>query len=168
MSFDTRNFNKAMADAGLRVITEAQESIRSMAQEFYADVVERSADRSEPGGSPVASGRFAASWRVGLNSLDTSVAAKDPNYRYPSPDVHKYNPNNLPTRTRRNVAASAIAAKLRTFKLGDTIYISNALPYARRIEAAAWSWQTPQGVLEVTARQIVRKFRYARLRVFNG
>lgn len=168
MSMDTGNFNRSLQANMRRVVAEAQESIRSMAQEFYADVVIRSKDSPEPGGSPVASGRFAASWRLEINGMDTSVADKDRSYRYPPASAHKYNADNLPRRTRKNVNASAIAAKLRAFKLGDQIFISNALPYARRIETGAHSWQTPQGVLEVTARQIVKKFRYARLRVFNG
>lgn len=158
------NFNRDIRRDEQRIIAEATEAIRSVGQEAYSSLVE-AAHESGDGGSPVASGRYAASMRLELNKLDTSVAPRDPSYRYPSPDVHKYNVANLPARTRRNVPASRIAAKLRTFKLGDTIFISNSVPYSVAVEDRGHSWQTPDGVFERTFRALNKRFKNIRLRV---
>lgn len=34
-------------------------------------------------------------------------------------------------------------------KLGDTVFFTNTMPYARRIEYDSWSQQAPQGMLRV-------------------
>lgn len=161
------NFGADMKREQQRVIAECTESIRSMAQEAFAEIVQRSADVGGTHGSPVASGRFAGSWRVELNGIDSSAEPKALGYKYPPPSIHKYNANNLPKRIVRNVPASRVAAKLRMYKLGDKIFISNSVPYARRIEGGKHSWQTPEGVLEKTLRQVVKRFRYVKFRVYS-
>jgi len=165
---NTDNFDKQARAAERKVVLQATEAIRAMALELAADLVERAADRSEPGGSPVASGRYAASMRVSLDTIDSSTAPEDKNYRYPPASVHNHNPNNLPGRTRANVPISRVSALLRTFKLGQTIWFSNSVPYSRRIENARHSWQTPQGVFERTVRHVAGRFREIKIRVFRG
>ena len=161
------NFDQQARRAQMRVVSEAKNAIIAISQELHAELVERSADKGEPGGSPVASGRYAASINVALNHIDRSTAPEDRNYRYPDASVHKYDADNLPARTRANVPASRVAMLLRTFKLGDTIYFSNAVPYARKIEDAKHSWQTRAGGFEVTTRAVVARFRNIKLRVFR-
>lgn len=162
------NFQKALRDGERKMVAESTEAIRSIGQELFSSLSTRAADSGGQGGSPVASGRYVASMRLGINAIDTSADAGDSAYDYPSAEKHQYQVGNLPGRTRRSVAAGRIAAKLRTFKLGDVILISNSVPYARRIEQDGHSWQTPSGVFEVTVRAVARKFRNARLRVFNA
>ena len=159
-----KNFDRQARKAELRVVAEAKGAITAIADELAAELVDRAWDRSEPGGSPVASGRYAGSMRVSLNSIDRSTEPEDGAYVYPSPDVHKYNADNLPPRTIRNVARSRISVLWRQFKLGDTIWFSNSVPYARKIESNGHSWQTREGVFVVTVRTVAAKFEGIKLR----
>lgn len=152
------NFDRQAKAEQKRVVAEATEFFRGVGLELYRSLVQ-DAKQVAGYGSPVASGRFAASMRLSVNGIDTSVDPGDPNYRYKIP---------LPPRTRRNVPISRVNAKLRTFKLGDKIYISNSLPYSRRIEIGGHSWQTPFGAFKPTVDRIVVQFRGVNLRVRNG
>lgn len=149
------NFDRQARAAHRKVVAEATESIRSVALSAYEDL---QADVKAAGdhGSPVASGRYASSIRVGINAIDTSTAPADPQYVYERP---------LNPRTINNNPVSRIAALLRTFKLGDTIYLSNSVPYARKIEVGRHSWQAPEGVFEPTFRRLIARFRSLNLRV---
>lgn len=158
----TGNFDEASRREQRRVVAESTEFFRGFTQELYAELVKDAKDGG-PGGSPVASGRFAASMRVGVNEIDTSTAPADPEYKYPPGS----GPRPLPPRTIRNVPASQVSAKLRRFKLGDRIYLSNSAPYSRRIETGRWSWQTPDGVFGPTVRAVSARFSNVRLKVRN-
>lgn len=149
------NFERDMRREQVRVVTEATEAIRSVALALYSDL-QVDAKTVAGYGSPVASGRYASSIRVGINRIDPTTAPRDPSYKYQRP---------LRPRTIRNQPVSRIAALLRTWRLGDTIYISNSVPYARRIELGRHSWQTPDGVFGPTVRRILTKFRNARITV---
>lgn len=116
---------------------------------MYETIVDRD-DTSVDSGSPLASGHYSASTRIGLDSPNTSVAPIDSSYNYPSPEVHKYSVYNLPRPTIRATPSSVVTAWLRPFRLGQTIYISNASAYAVTIERGRrgknGSWQKPRGV----------------------
>lgn len=142
-----------------QIVAEAVEAHRAVSLTLYKALIGRAWDNGGQWGSPVASGRYVASMRVSLNALDTSTAPADPSYRYPSREQHGGNADALPKRTVRNPPISAVAATLRGFRLGDTIYVSNAVPYVRRIEIAGHSWQAPGGVFEPTTAKIVVQFR---------
>ncbi|TSA15029.1 MAG: HK97 gp10 family phage protein [Comamonadaceae bacterium] len=76
--------------------------------------------------SPVDTGRFRANWRVGADNVNVAIDA-------------------LP-----NVNPLALGnAFLRKFRAGQTIYITNSLPYARKLEYG-WSKQAPQGMVRIT------------------
>lgn len=156
------NFASQARKAERKVVMQASETIRAVALDAYSEIQAQTVDGSK--GSPVASGRLASSTRLSLNTIDRSTAPEDPNYDYPSPEVHKYDAGNLPPRTIRNNPISSISAKLRNFRLGDTIFISNAVPYIRQIEVGGRSWQAPQGVFETTIRDVMARFKGARLR----
>jgi hypothetical protein len=88
--------------------------------------------------------------RLSVNGIDVTTAAPDPDYSYDT---------SLPPRTIRNQPISRVAAALRNFKLGDTIYISNSVPYAHRIEHDGWSWQAPDGVFRSSVSHTLRTTR---------
>jgi hypothetical protein len=160
MTNNVANFDRQSRDAARKVVAEAEEAIRSMALELFSDL--RTDAKSAGGhGAPVASGRLAASMRLEINAIDRSREAADPNYRYPNGSGARP----LPPRTIANPGISRTSAKLRRFRIGDTIYVSNTVPYIRRIEDERFSWQTPDGVFGPTVRNIQRKFRNIRLRV---
>lgn len=143
---DVSQFDRQAHAAARLVVAAGEEAIRSIALEMYSSLQTEALTVGGGYGSPVASGRLAASMRLGINQIDNSTAPADPDYKYREP------------RTIRNQPISRIAAQLRTFRLGDTIYISNSVPYIRRIELGRHSWQTPDGVFNPTVREIMRRF----------
>lgn len=78
--------------------------------------------------SPVDTGRFRANWVVGQGAIGQTTAATD--------------------QSGANTINKA-TAKIMQFKLGETIWLTNSLPYARRLEYG-WSDQAPQGMVRLT------------------
>ncbi len=78
--------------------------------------------------SPVDTGLFRGNWNTGIGAPDSSTNETD------------------------TTGASSIArlnARLAAWSMGKTIYITNHLPYARRLEYG-WSQQAPQGMVRIT------------------
>lgn len=63
----------------------------------------------------------------------------------------------LPKETDRSGQKSISHLQSLKFKLGDTLYLTNNLPYAERIEFEGWSKKAPQGMVR---RNIVRWRKY--------
>lgn len=80
--------------------------------------------------SPVDTGRFRASWTIGLGQLDTTVA----------PD----------TKTGQVAVADP---RIPAIVIGQTYFHGNSLPYARRLEYG-WSGQAPNGMVRLTAAEV--------------
>ena len=80
--------------------------------------------------SPVDTGRFRASWTIGVGQPDPSVAsaAEAGKVASPEPGIH-------------------------AITVVQTYYHANSLPYARRIEYG-WSKQAPSGVVRLTAAEV--------------
>lgn len=157
---DLGQFDRTARASNRAVVKEATEAMRAVALTLYSDLQAPVLDAGTHG-SPVASGRLAASMRLEINGIDETHEPADPSYVYPPGS----GPRTLPPRTIRNRAISRVSAKLRTFKLGDSIYISNSVPYIRKIELGGHSWQTPDGVFSRTVRVTVRRFANLNLRV---
>jgi hypothetical protein len=102
----------------------ANEVVRKAALGILANVVTA---------SPVDTGRFRGNWQVGLGER-------------PSCTVEAEDKDGSGTVTREG-------AKLEGVKLGETVFISNNLPYARRLEFG-WSEQAPKGMVRVTLAQV--------------
>jgi hypothetical protein len=96
--------------------------------------------------TPVRDGMLRASWLVGINSFDPAVSS--------SPD--------------KGGAATTgkISAKINGYNIGDTIYVTNSMPYAERVEYQGWSVdQAPDGMMrisvaefDVIARRMIKQF----------
>ena len=82
--------------------------------------------------SPVDTGRFRSNWAVGLGAINTSTDA-------------------APDKTG-DAAKGRAQAALQGWKPGQTIYLSNSLPYALRLERG-WSQQAPSGVVRLTVQR---------------
>ena len=78
--------------------------------------------------SPVAEGTFRGNWNVGINGIDSST------------DLDR---REAQARTEGN-------GRIGSFKSGGKINISNALPYAMRLEFDAWSSQATNGMVRIT------------------
>jgi hypothetical protein len=95
--------------------------------------------------TPVDNGLLRANWLAGINSADESTTQ--------SPD-------------KGGAAATGkISAKIGGYKVGDTLYVTNSLPYAERIEYQDWSEQAPAGMMrisvaefDVIAEQMIKAF----------
>ena len=78
--------------------------------------------------SPVDTGRFRANWVVGFDAVGKTSQATDKG---------------------GTQAIRRGTNEIMRVKLGETIWISNSLPYARRLEYG-WSGQAPNGMVRVT------------------
>lgn len=78
--------------------------------------------------SPVDTGRFKGNWNCSRGALDEST-----------------------TETINPARGDAEAAKSLSFASGDIVYLTNALPYAYRLEYEGYSNQAPAGMVRITA-----------------
>lgn len=85
--------------------------------------------------SPVDKGRFINNWMVGNGAIDTTT-----------------NENT----TEKNAAILKNSLEINSIKInGQTIYITNSLPYAYRLEYEGWSKvKTPAGMVRVTLAEL--------------
>ncbi len=77
--------------------------------------------------SPVRQGRFRGNWQASVNTPATDILFQS-----------------VPQSEDENITfVDNVSQKLTSFKLNDTIYLTNNLPYAERLENG-WSQQRPQ------------------------
>lgn len=86
--------------------------------------------------SPVDTGRFKGNWQCGIGSIDSSESDRED-----KTPLGTYDPL---------VASLATQNTLKGWKLGQTIHLTNSLPYARRLEYDSWSQQAPGGMVRLT------------------
>lgn len=104
--------------------------VRKVAIDILSSVVNK---------SPVDTGRFRGNWQLSIGNVDSTINSADD-----------------------KTGAGAIAkgsAELAGFKSGKTIFISNSLPYAHRLEYDSWSRQAPQGMVRLTVIEFKRMLR---------
>ena len=76
--------------------------------------------------SPVDTGRFKSNWQCGIGAINSDASAA------PNAD-----------------AQGRTVAVLQGYKPGNTIWLTNSLPYAKRLENG-WSQQAPAGMVRLT------------------
>ncbi len=124
---------------------------RAVVLDLYARLIRDTRTTGFAFGSPVWTGRYAASHRVSLGSRDASVADPHPDQPFLRwPDEPDSRVNAMPM--------SQVSRILQALKPFSTVIISNSLPYSRRIERG-WSGKAPEGVYRVTADATIEKFR---------
>lgn len=79
--------------------------------------------------SPVDTGRFRGNWQVGFGAIN--------------PDA------NSPADQSGSAAIARTAVALDSWTPGTTIWLTNSLPYARRLEYG-WSQRAPSGMVRLT------------------
>lgn len=89
--------------------------------------------------SPVLSGRFRANWNFAINSPNFGTTET--------------------TDKRGSSATKALESGVVSYKLGDTLYFTNSLPYSRRLEYDSWSKQAPSGMVRTTIVEFTQHFR---------
>lgn len=114
---------------------KAELVVRRAALELYGQMIERSPVGNpdlwkSPAPSGYVGGRFKNNWQVGIGSIDT--------------------------RTNRGVddsgsgAITSGNAALKAWTPGKTIFLSNSMPYAYRLEYEGWSKQSPSGMVRLS------------------
>lgn len=74
--------------------------------------------------SPVDTGRFKSNWQAGIGSINSGVSDTGD-------------------------ALGRTSAVLQGWKPGQTVWLTNSLPYAYRLEYQSWSKQAPQGMVRI-------------------
>lgn len=100
--------------------------VRKAALTLHTSMVER---------SPVDTGRFKGNWNTSINTVNTATSAQ-----------------------ADKSGAGAIAGNVRmmaSWKAGQTIYMTNSLPYAQRLEYG-YSVQAPGGMVRLTVQNFQR------------
>jgi hypothetical protein len=96
--------------------------------------------------SPVDTGRFRGNWQIAAGGPDIRTNEPFDKQALGSPPSSE-----TFTRWQGEIQAATI---------GSVVYITNSLPYARRLEYEGWSQQAPSGMVRVTVaeyEQIIRK-----------
>lgn len=116
-----------------RIARRNAERMRLVAQEAYtetaSDVIVR---------SPVLSGLFRNNWFAGLNSPDTKTTKAKSRLAFGVPGGARF---------------TEFLHLSTQFNIGDTIYLTNSLPYARRLEYGHSQRMAPNGVVRLAAAQ---------------
>lgn len=99
---------------------KAEAVIQRVALDLFSSMVER---------SPVDTGRFRGNWQVGIGAInDNTTSAED----------------------KSGASSTARGQRvIQSFKVGGTVFLTNSLPYARRLEFG-YSNQAPQGMVRLT------------------
>jgi hypothetical protein len=116
----------------------ASQVARAVALELETRVVQK---------SPVDTGRLRGNWNVGLNA----------------PNINEY-----PSDKGGSEADARALGSLSNFKLGDTIFITNNLPYVPKLEfglygngsktTGGYSKQAPHGFIRITFQEVKSAF----------
>jgi hypothetical protein len=99
--------------------------------------------RPPPKGSGYVGGRFRGNWRIALNKADTRVT-----------------PDRSTVKTGGELTGAEEAGALSTLaqaRFGDSIHITQSVPYAIPIEREGHSTQAPEGVLRPTFEELKAK-----------
>lgn len=114
----------------------AEEAVKEVGRTVFQLVTKGWTEpQSETFGSPVLSGEFYTSWRVSINTPDTSV----------TPEGRGSPENPLP-----QLPVNYYDQRVKSVKIGQDIKITNAKPYGTDIETPGFSRKTPQGVARVS------------------
>lgn len=114
-------FKQDFAKMMVRAAGREDQLVRASALGLGAAIVQK---------SPVDTGRFRANWQYGAGQINFSTDA--PEDKTGSSSIGK------------------IAVGLQGWKRGETIYVTNSLPYAKRLEYDAWSKQATAGMVRIS------------------
>lgn len=128
------SFSRSIDDFVKKTGLKATTVLRKVALDAFAGVLLR---------SPVDTGRFRSNWRIGINKIDfrTTVGVR----------ARSQGATGGGGMTRGETAEGR--ARINRAVFGNTIFITNNLPYAGRLERGH-SKQAPRGVLRVTFQDV--------------
>jgi hypothetical protein len=128
----TNSIDQQITDAtAKKVVGRTTEIYKAVVLELYKRITANSLQDGLAYGSPVLTGRYYASHTVARGRIDTNV-------REPNPDGDETPYPGLPL--------TNAAAALFSFRLGETSYIANSLPYAQMLEEGHSKFKAPEGL----------------------
>lgn len=130
-------FSADIEEAAKLVDLHVVDFVRLLALRFLYGVIRR---------SPVDTGRFRGSWRIGVGSPSDDVA---PEGYEATGSVGALD------------AGSDAEGSLRGIKGDDVVFITNSLPYAVPLEEG-WSKQAPHGMVKITVAELEAEIRAMR------
>jgi hypothetical protein len=136
-----------------KVIGQTTEIYKAVVLELYKRITANSLQVGIQYGSPVLTGRYYASHTIARGRIDKTV-------RESNPDGEENPYPGLPL--------TNAAAVLTGFKLGETTFIANSLPYAQPLEEGHSRFKAPEGIYGVVAEQVAQKFKGAAKITFSG
>lgn len=128
-------FSSSVIGWGFKTTNQMEEIYREAGLEGFRILKRR---------SPVDTGNFRANWRVGLNAPDLTTDESVTRSQFGD------EPNNNEMRPARSVLHKA--------KLKDTIFETNALPFALKIERGLSKSMAPQGVVALGLEELRLRF----------
>jgi hypothetical protein len=149
-----KNIDQQIKDVmAQKVIGQTTEIYKAVVLELYKRTTANSLQVGIQYGSPVLTGRYYASHTIARGRIDTTV-------REPNLDGEENPYSGLPL--------TNAAAALTGFKLGETTYIANSLPYAQPLEEGHSRFKAPEGIYGVAAEQVAQKFKGATKITLSG
>src|SRR5688500_8374529 len=136
-----------------KVIGQTTEIYKAVVLELYKRITANSLQVGIAYGSPVLTGRYYASHTIARGRIDRTV-------RQLNPDGEDNPYPGLPL--------TNAAAVLTGFKLGETTFIANNLPYAQPLEEGHSKFKAPEGIYGVAAEQVAQKFKGATKITLSG
>jgi hypothetical protein len=149
-----KSIDQQIKDAMVKkVVGQTQEIYKAVVLELYKRITANSLQVGIQYGSPVLTGRYYASHTIARGRIDKTV--RDPN---PNGEENPY----------PGLPLTNAAAALTGFKLGQTTYIANSLPYAQILEEGHSKFKAPEGIYGVAAEQVAQRFKGATKITLSG
>lgn len=127
-----------------KVVARSQELCKAVALELYKRITANSLVVGLAFGSPVLTGRYYTSHNISLNTINKSTR-----------EINEEGADS----PYKGLTLSNASLALSSFRIGDTVFIANSLPYAQRIEDGWSKLKAPEGVYAVAAEQVIAKFK---------
>jgi hypothetical protein len=127
-----------------KVVGRTTEIYQGVVLELYKRITANSLQVGIAYGSRVLTGRYYASHTIARARIDRTV-------REPNPEGEE---NPYPGLPLTNAAAALVG-----FRLGETTYSANSLPYAQLLEEGHSKFKAPEGIYSVAAEQVAQKFK---------
>lgn len=115
-------FSLQLADFAKKAGANAEQVVRKVGIDVLKGVVLK---------SPVDTGRFRANWQVGIGAIGKQKNSVDPT---------------------GSIAIAEGTGRINRVPIGESIWISNSLPYSQRLENG-YSTQAPSGMVRLTITQ---------------
>lgn len=136
-----------------KVVQRLVQKHRTIALQAFREVITDSRTVGFAHGSPVWTNRFGASHRIAVGAVDGSSLPPHPEKpRWPDEPDSPY----------KSPALAEASIKLTALRPFEKIFISNSLPYARRLEQG-YSKKAPEGIYNITADRMIARYAYTKL-----